>query len=373
VGAGQDFRTVALRLSAVVWTFGYVLVELAASAQGRSAPGQMFLANLPLLALGVAQSMLLALLLARLSHRPGYVVWPAMAAAALAAGVVQTAADDLWLRTVALTVMPGWRAWALTWQPTQLFVMLILYAWTMCLSVAVVWAARAADQVRLNEARAAAFEAAAARAEAAALRLQLNPHFLFNTLNGIASLVVRNRQAEAEEMIGRLADFLRASLAASPTALVRLSQELDTAAAYLDIERARFGERLKVEINVAPDVPDLEVPGFLLQPLVENAVKHGAARARRPTTIRIAARREGDAVVLVVANRVDAAPARPTRREAPNEAPPPGAGTGIGLANTRQRLATQYGDAAWLAVRPLPGGYQAEVGLPWPGPERLRA
>jgi len=367
----QLFETVALRLSVVVWTFGYVLVEIAVIAQGRALPGQMFLANLPLLVLGVVQSMLLASLLARLSGRPGHVTWPLMAAAAVVAGVIQTAADDMWLRLVSLTLVPAWQSWAVPWLPAQLFLMLIIYTWTMGLSVALAWAARASDQVRLNEARAAAFEAAAARAEAAALRLQLNPHFLFNTLNSIASLVVRNRQAEAEEMIGRLADFLRASLAGNPTALVPLPQELETIAAYLDIERTRFGPRLEVEIEVAPAVAHMEVPNFLLQPLVENAIKHGVARHRRPTTIQIRAYPDGEAVVLSVVNRAD--PTSPERMvDAPAATTASAERKGIGLANTRQRLATQYGAAARLDTCALADGYRVDIRLP-AGAERQPA
>lgn len=227
-------RSPRLRLAAVVWFFGYLLVELAAVTDGRSVPGQMFVANLPLLALGVGLSVALAALLHRLAESPAILRWLALAVAGLVAGLIQTLADDLWLRTVALTVLPEWREWAVRFQPQRLFIVALLYLWTMYLNIALAWAAWSSDQVRLNEARAAAFEAAASRAEAAALRLQLNPHFLFNTLNGIASLVVRNRQAEAEEMIGRLADFLRASLASDPNALVPLAQELDTVSAYLD-------------------------------------------------------------------------------------------------------------------------------------------
>lgn len=366
----KAFQTVELRLSVVVWTFGYILVEAAATLQGRSAPGQMFLANVPLLLLGVAQTLGLAWLLQRLRRRPGYVRWPLVAAAAAVAGLVQTTADHLWLMAVALTLIPAWQAWALEGEPMELALILLIYLWTICLSMALIMAARAGDQVRLNEARAAAFEAAAARAEAAALRLQLNPHFLFNALNGIASLVVRNRQGEAEEMIGRLADFLRASLAANPTALVTLAQELDTVTAYLDIEKARFGERLKVVIEIAPELLDLEIPSFLLQPLVENAIKHGVTRSRRPVTIILAARRADEVAVLAVSNRT--APDGPETYVGDEAAASSAERPGIGLANTRQRLTAQYGDAAWLVTRPLADGYRVEIGLTLSRP-RVRA
>jgi hypothetical protein len=360
----QILRSTALRLSAVLWVFGYVLVEVAAVAMGRSPPGQMFLANLPLLALGIAQSVALGRLLDRLGGRPWVLRWPLMAFAGVLAGVVQTVADDTWLRTLSLTLIPEWQAWAAPFQPQRLFLVFMLYAWTIFLNIALVWAARSADQARVNEARAAAFEAAALRAEAAALRLQLNPHFLFNTLNGIASLVVRGRHAEAEEMIGRLADFLRASLAADATALVPLHQELETISAYLDIEAARFGDRLNTEVVLPPELAALEVPNFILQPLVENAIKHGAARTRRATTITIGGRTEGGQAILSVVNRASGA-AEP---EAATPDEPAQARQGIGISNTCQRLAVHYGQAAWLQRRPLADGWRVEIGIPLPAP-----
>lgn len=357
----QIMRGTALRLCAVVWIFGYVLVELGAQVQGHSPYGIMFLANIPLLLLGIAQSVGLGLLLDHLEGRPGWQRWGLLAVAGLGAGLIQTAADDAWLRMLALTLMPSWQAWALDFQPQRLMLALILYTWTMFLSVALLWAARTADSARMNAARAAAFEAAASRAEAAALRLQLNPHFLFNTLNGIASLVVRGRQHQAEEMIGRLADFLRSSLASNPTALVPLGQELATIRAYLIIEEARFGERLQVDYAIDPELRLLEVPNFILQPLVENAIKHGAAQVRGAVTISIEARRAEGGALLSVVNRSGRHGGEPLSSEQPVEAQ---VRRGIGLTNTRLRLAGQYGQRAWLECRPLADGYRAEIGLP---------
>ncbi|RYD94913.1 MAG: histidine kinase [Sphingomonadales bacterium] len=358
----QTMRGTALRLCAVVWVFGYVLVELGAQVQGRSPYGIMLLANLPLLVLGIVQSVGLGLLLDHLEARPGWQRWGVLAIAGLAAGVVQTAADDAWLRMLAHMLVPSWQAWALAFEPQRLMLILILYTWTMFLSVALLWAARTADSARMNAARASAFEAAASRAEAAALRLQLNPHFLFNTLNGIASLVVRGRQHQAEEMIGRLADFLRSSLSSNPTALVPLDQELATIRAYLTIEEARFGERLRVEYAIDPELRRLEVPNFILQPLVENAIKHGAAQVRGAVTISIAARRGEGGALLSVVNRSGHRGGEPLSSEQPVEAE---VRRGIGLTNTRLRLAGEYGRRAWLECRPLADGYRAEIGLPF--------
>lgn len=365
MGARVQLRGVVRRaefqLSAIVWLFGYVLVEIAAIAQGRSTKGEMFLANTPLLVTGIGLSMALAWLLDRLRAAPVYQRVALVAVAGLVAGIIQTVADDLWLRAVALTVMPDWRAWAVPYQPAKLFTILVLYLWTFYLTIALMWAARTTDHARMNEARAAAFEAAVFRAEATALRLQLNPHFLFNTLNGIASLVVRNRQDEAEEMIGRLADFMRASFASNPTGLVTLGQELEMIVSYLDIEKVRFGDQLRIDIDVAPGLMESEVPNFILQPLVENVIKH-AGRGTASLTIAITARQGVGEVILSVINYSPQAGATEAAK-----APSGGISLGgIGHENTRQRLANHYGANAWFECRHLAHGFRVEIGIPGP-------
>ena len=119
---------------------------------------------------------------------------------------------------------------------------------------------------------------AAQQAQLAALRYQLNPHFLFNSLNSISALIVTGRNKDAEAMTNRLSDFLRSSLNANPTELVPLDEELALTEEYLEIESVRFGERLSIAVDCADEACDALVPSFLVQPLVENAVKH----ARRP-------------------------------------------------------------------------------------------
>ena len=351
-------RGTAIRLCVVLWLFGYALVVMTAAIEGRFAGGMMIVANLPLMLLGIAQSVALSLLLDHLEDRPGHIRWLAMAAAGLIAGLIQTAADDSWLRLLALTLVPSWQAWAVGFEPQRVAMIAILYCWTIYLSIALVWAARATDLARLNEARASAFAAAASRAEAAALRLQLNPHFLFNTLNGIASLVVRGRDEDAEDMLGRLADFLRSSLISQPDAMVPIEQELGTVQTYLDIERARFGERLRVEIDLDPAFDDLHVPNFLLQPLVENAVKHGVAEASGAAHIRIAVGPANQSVRIELVNSLGAGASHK--------------GHGIGIENTSRRLHLHYGDAAAIEHGAVPDGYRVAIDLPRTG-ERASA
>jgi hypothetical protein len=190
-------------------------------------------------------------------------------------------------------------------------------------------------------------------AQLAALRYQLNPHFLFNTLNSISALVGEERNADAETMLLNLATFIRSTLTDEPTGTISLRQEIELQRLYLDIEQARFGERLKVEIDLPLQLVGERVPALILQPLVENAIRHGFARSEEPMTIRIAAADRGDHVALAVEDDGKAGPV-----EAGN-------GIGLGLANVEARLRTHYDGDASLHAAPRPeGGYRAELAFP---------
>jgi two-component system LytT family sensor kinase len=182
-----------------------------------------------------------------------------------------------------------------------------------------------------------------------ALQLQLQPHFLFNTLNGIAGLVRANQREQAVTMIAGLADLLRYSLDHAERHRVTLAEEADVLQRYLGIEGARFADRLTFRIALAEDVRDAEVPLLLLQPLAENAVRHGIARSAAAGTIDVDARRVGDRLQVRMRN---------------SGTLDPGARDGIGLRNTRERLATLYGDAARFDLTPDDGGVLALLDLP---------
>src|SRR5215213_1975376 len=151
--------------------------------------------------------------------------------------------------------------------------------------------------VQLAEAR-----TLAQTAQLTALRLQLNPHFLFNTLNAISSLIVTGRNKDGEAMLSKLCGFLRTALVADGRSEVPLGEELETLQTYLEIESIRFGDRLTVEFAAPEELIELPVPNFILQPLVENAVKHAVAPTSRPVIVRVAARQEGDDVILSVSD-----------------------------------------------------------------------
>lgn len=213
--------------------------------------------------------------------------------------------------------------------------------------------------------RALAAEALAREAELRALRYQLQPHFLFNTLNAVSALVAAERGRDARELISRLADYLRGTLQADPRHQVPLAEELAHAADYLAIEQCRLGDRLRLQQQVEPGLLGQPTPRGLLQPLLENAVQHGLALRAEGGHLDLLIRRVGDLIELEVSNDLppDAAPA------VPRAAPPPG-GLGVGLANVRARLAVLYpGTHALQADRvDTASGPRWRVCVRWPLP-----
>ena len=209
---------------------------------------------------------------------------------------------------------------------------------------------------RSQERERKAFELAAGLAQAnlQALRMQLQPHFLFNTLNAISTLVHRDARA-ADEMIGNLSDFLRLTLETADQQEVPLRQELDFLDRYLSIEQVRFGDRLRVTREIAPEVLSALLPSLILQPLVENAIRHGLEPSRQAGLLTITASRQGQALRLVVRDNGVGLESKSSANSR----------EGIGLANTRARLRELYGDAAGLELKAGPeGGLAVELTLP---------
>lgn len=206
------------------------------------------------------------------------------------------------------------------------------------------------QRVRLAEA-----EGMAASARASALRAQLNPHFMFNALNSLSSLMLTRRNDDAEAMLQKLCEFMRLSLDFKPDEQVSLEDEFAALESYLEIEAVRFGPRMVVDLELPAELARAPVPGLILQPLVENAVKYGVARSAGEVSVRISAARRGDHLVLTVADSGSAA-----------QSGPEPAGFGIGLGNVRERLADHYGDAAILETRQDSSGFTATIILPFP-------
>jgi LytS/YehU family sensor histidine kinase len=217
------------------------------------------------------------------------------------------------------------------------------------LSVAIHYLFAAAEASREAERRALEAEVAAREAELQALKAQLNPHFLFNSLNSVASLAASD-PAAARDMCIQLGDYLRGTLKAG-TDLQPLRQELEQVRRFLRVESVRYGDRLQVEESFEGDCLGVPVPQLLLQPLVENALKHGIAGLVEGGTLRIGARCGSERLTVWVENPFD--PESPT-----------GTGAGVGLANVRHRLEKVFGDQARLRVNRSGRTYRAEVVIP---------
>jgi signal transduction histidine kinase len=200
-------------------------------------------------------------------------------------------------------------------------------------------------------------EVQASSAQLAMLRYQLNPHFLFNTLNSISTLVLLKQTERANVMLSRLASFLRYTLANEPTAHVTIAQEVETLKLYLDIEKMRFEDRLRPKFDIDPAAEKARLPSLLLQPLVENAIKYAVTPKEDGAEICVAVRLAGDRVQIGVS---DTGPGlQPTKNR-------PSLSTGVGIANIRERLAQAYGPDHRFTMQALPaGGFGVEIEIPF--------
>lgn len=211
------------------------------------------------------------------------------------------------------------------------------------------------ERLRAHETRQHQLQKALALAQLHALRSQLQPHFLFNALNAIAALI-HSDPGRADKMLGKISELLRIVVDTAPTPEIRLRDELRFALGYLDIEQMRYGDRLAVCIDVPEDALEAMVPSMLIQPLVENAVRHGVAPHARPGQVRIRAARDGDALQLAVSDTGNGFLAA-TDHE-PEE-------HGVGLSATRARLEKLYGSAHTFGFHTLADGFEVRVSLPF--------
>ena len=200
-------------------------------------------------------------------------------------------------------------------------------------------------------------ETQASSAQLAMLRYQLNPHFLFNTLNSISTLVLLKQTERANAMLSRLSSFLRYTLANEPTAHVTVAQEVETLKLYLDIEKMRFEQRLRPRFDIDPAAAHARLPSLLLQPLVENAIKYAVTPQEEGAEICVEARLEGERVRIEVS---DTGPGPGTC------AAPASESTGVGLGNIRERLLQAYGTDQRLFTAQRPeGGFAVTIEIPF--------
>ena len=201
-------------------------------------------------------------------------------------------------------------------------------------------------------------ESQASSAQLAMLRYQLNPHFLFNTLNSISTLVLLKQTERANAMLARLSSFLRYTLVNEPTAKVTLAQEVETLKLYLEIEKMRFEERLRPHFRIDPETIGARLPSLLLQPLMENAIKYAVTASETGADIWLTANREGQGVRIEVADNGDGDAEAAAMTASPS--------TGVGLANIRDRLAQAYGAAHAITTRTNDkGGFSVIIEIPY--------
>ena len=224
---------------------------------------------------------------------------------------------------------------------------LVLLTWTLLYLGARHYRALVAERERSLRA-----ESLAREARLSALRYQIGPHFLFNALNAISTLVVTDRKSDATAMIARLADLLRVSLEPHGNGMIPLRAELDIVRGYVAIERARFADRLEVDIDADERALHTPIPAMLLQPLVENAVRHAVAARDEPTRVIVRSVIIGDTLELSVCDDGSGSVASAD-------------GFGVGLTNVRARLDEVYGDAHRFTAGPTAsGGFRAEIVVP---------
>jgi signal transduction histidine kinase len=283
-----------------------------------------------------------------------FFTWPLHLAACAAIGLVFSAWSgaleellDPWVQSSPPPFIELWRGKFYS----GLLSFVLLYAFILVVSYMLDSRARLAQQqtetARLNE--------LLSKAQLNALRRQIEPHFLFNTLNAIAGLVREGRNDAAVTMISGLSDFLRGVLEDSNRQQVPLEEEMTFLQKYLDIQKVRFADRLRLNVNVATELFPAQVPSLILQPMVENAVKHGIAKRAQGGEIRITACRSEGMLVLTVYND---GPSLPPDWEKTQ--------SGIGMSNIRTRLQSLYGDAFGLNMKnQAPDGVEVSVCVPF--------
>ena len=227
---------------------------------------------------------------------------------------------------------------------------LVLYAFVLVID----YALRSRERIARQQTEAAQLGEQLSRAQLDALRRQIEPHFMFNALNSIAALVRDQRNDAAVEMIASLSDFLRHAATDSTRPQVPLAQEVEHLRQYLEVQKARFAERLQVTLTIPPELLGAQVPSLILQPLVENAIKHGISQRAQGGEIQVAAAQAGGKLNLRVGNDGPGLSAQLDQGRA-----------GIGIANLRNRLQLMYGSGFELSLRnQAAGGVEVSISLP---------
>lgn len=227
-----------------------------------------------------------------------------------------------------------------------------LFSWAYLAITVLLLSLTYGEELVLRERRIAELSRDADRARLSALRYQLNPHFLFNSLNSAASLVSAKRNSDAELMLENLADFLRATLKLDADTEIPLRDELALQSLYLEVEQVRFPNRLRVETDVPKDLLNVLVPNLVTQPLIENSIRHSVAQSTEPVRLRIAAREADGKLEIRICD------------SGGNAAAAASGGAGVGLDNIARRLELHFGDEARFAAGPSADGFETVMIMP---------
>ena len=333
-------------LQSIGWSGYFFLRTLSGIANNL---GWMLLVHTLLLtATGYSLTLLLASLFRRLIQmKPVWTLVLSLAAVVIAAGVFSVI--ETW--SVATFLKPQFKPEGVAYLGALLLNFALLAAWTS-LYYGINYFLLLEDEIRQRE----KLEGQASTAQLAMLRYQLNPHFLFNTLNSISTLVLLKQTERANAMLARLSSFLRYTLVNEPAGKVTLAQEVETLKLYLEIEKMRFEDRLRPHFRIEPETIGAKLPSLLLQPLVENAIKYAVTPSEHGADIWLTASREHEAVRIEVsdngtggASEIAASPS-----------------TGVGLANIRDRLSQAYGAAHRFETRQNEhGGFSVILEIPF--------
>jgi sensor histidine kinase YesM len=333
-------------LQSIGWS-GYLVLRLITGFANNR--GWMWLVHTLLLtATGYSLTLLLGSLYRRLIRmKPAWTLALSLVAVIVASSAFSVI--ETWSNATFVT--PGTKPAGLQYFGALLLDFALLTAWT-ALYYGINYFLLLEDEIRQRE----MLEGQASTAQLAMLRYQLNPHFLFNTLNSISTLVLLKQTERANAMLARLSSFLRYTLANEPTAKVTLAQEVETLKLYLEIEKMRFEDRLRPHFRIEPETIGARLPSLLLQPLIENAIKYAVTPAENGADIWITAAREGHAVRIEVADNGNG--------EGAEIAASPS--TGVGLANIRDRLSQAYGGGHRFETRKNErGGFSVILEIPY--------
>ena len=333
-------------LQSIGWSGYFFLRTLSGIANNL---GWMLLVHTILLTFtGYSLTLLMAALYRRLiKMQPIWTLVLSLAAVVIASGTFSII--ETW--SVATFLKPGFRPEGIGYLSAILLDFALLTAWT-ALYYGINYFLLLEDEIRQRE----LLEGQASTAQLAMLRYQLNPHFLFNTLNSISTLVLLKQTERANAMLARLSSFLRYTLANEPTAKVTLAQEVETLKLYLEIEKMRFEDRMRPHFRIDAETIGARLPSLLLQPLIENAIKYAVTPSENGADIWILATREGQAVRIEVADNGSG--------EGSDFAASPS--TGVGLANIRDRLSQAYGGAHRFETRNNErGGFSVILEIPY--------